>query len=55
SLGKERFEIFIQIYANKVAVIASKKEDYAFIIESKELAELMKQIFLWLWHTSPKP
>ncbi|HAO81363.1 MAG TPA: hypothetical protein DHS36_00310 [Candidatus Veblenbacteria bacterium] len=52
---KIKCDTLIQIYANKVAVIASKKEDYAFIIESKELAELMKQIFLWLWHTSPKP
>lgn len=47
-------DTLIQIYANKVAVIASEKEDYAFIIESKELSMLMKQIFLWLWKISQK-
>jgi sugar-specific transcriptional regulator TrmB len=45
-------DTLIQIYANKVAVVASKKENYAFIIESKELSVLMKQIFKWLWKLS---
>lgn len=44
----------IQIYENKVAVISSEKENYAFIIESKELSELMKQIFLLLWNMTQK-
>lgn len=43
-------DTLIQIYENKVSVIASEKENYAFIIESKELSNLMKQIFLWLWN-----
>lgn len=43
-------DTLIQIYAEKVGVIASQKENYAFIIESKELATLMKQIFIWLWN-----
>ncbi len=46
---KIKCDTLIQIYANKISVVASHKEDYAFIIESKELADLMKQIFLWLW------
>lgn len=44
-------DTLIQIYGDKVSVIASKKEDYAFIVESKELSALMKQIFIWLWHS----
>lgn len=41
-------DVLIQIYANKVSVMAIK-EDYAFIIESKELAGFLKQIFMWIW------
>lgn len=47
-------DTLIQIYADKVAVVASKKENYAFIIESQELSSLMKQIYLWLWKISKK-
>lgn len=47
-----KIDTLIQIYGNKISVIASKKEDYAFIIESKELSSLMKQIFLWLWQSA---
>ncbi len=47
-------DTLIQIYANKIGIVASEKEDYAFIIESKELSNLMKQIFLFLWNTSEK-
>lgn len=43
-------DTLIQIYENKVSVIASEKENYAFIIESKELSTLMKQIFMWMWN-----
>lgn len=45
-------DTLIQIYSDKVAIIASKNENYAFIIESRELSSLMKQIFLWLWGSS---
>lgn len=45
-------DTLIQIYADKVAVVASEKENYAFIIESKELSALMKKIYLWIWKTS---
>lgn len=48
-------DTLIQIYAYKVAIVASQKENYAFIIESQELSTLMKQIFLWLWKMSNKP
>lgn len=44
-------DTLIQIYGDKVSVIASKKEDYAFIVESKELSALMRQIFIWLWQS----
>lgn len=47
-------DTLIQIYADKVAVVASKKENYAFIIESQELSALMKQIYLWIWKVSKK-
>lgn len=42
-------DTLIQIYKDKIGVVASEKENYAFIIESKELSSLMKQIFLFLW------
>lgn len=47
-------DTLIQIYANKIGIVASEKENYAFIIESKELSSLMKQIFMFLWNTSKK-
>lgn len=43
-------DTLIQIYNNKIGIIASEKENYAFIIESRELADLLRQIFLWLWN-----
>lgn len=42
----------IQIYDGKIGVIASKKEGYAFILESKDLFQLMNQVFEWLWKIS---
>lgn len=41
-------DTLIQIYSNKVSIMAVE-EDYAFIVESKELAGFLKQVFLWLW------
>lgn len=48
------FNTLIQIYQDRVAVMASEKEGYSFIIESQELADLMKNIFKWLWKQSGK-
>ena len=50
--SKIECDTLIQIYANKISVVASHNEPYAFIVESKELSDLMKQIFLWLWHST---
>jgi hypothetical protein len=44
------FNSLIQIYENKIAVIVPDDENYAFILESKELSAFMKNIFLLLWH-----
>ncbi|MBU1202522.1 helix-turn-helix domain-containing protein [Patescibacteria group bacterium] len=52
---KIKCDTLIQIYADKISVVASHNENYAFIIESKELSGLMKQLFLWLWNTADKP
>lgn len=41
-------DTLIQIYSSKVSIMAIE-EDYAFIVESKELSGFLKQIFLWLW------
>jgi sugar-specific transcriptional regulator TrmB len=49
-----QIDTLIQIYENKVAVISSEKENYAFIIQSQELSQLMKQIFLLLWNMAQK-
>lgn len=51
---KITFSTLIQIYDNKIGVISSKKENYAFIIESQELTNLMKQIFEWFWFVADK-
>ncbi|PIR06534.1 MAG: hypothetical protein COV55_03300 [Candidatus Komeilibacteria bacterium CG11_big_fil_rev_8_21_14_0_20_36_20] len=46
------FSTLIQIYDNKISVISSEKENFGFIIESKELASFMKQVFNLLWATA---
>jgi len=50
-----KFNTLIQIYEGKISVIASEKENYAFIIESPELADLLKQIYEILWNLSALP
>lgn len=40
------------IYGNKVAFISSKKEDYGFIIDSKELSETFQSQFDYFWKIS---
>lgn len=46
------FNSLVQVYENKVAVILSERENFAFIVESKELSEFMKKIFGLLWQLS---
>jgi len=41
-------------YKNKVAFISSKKEGFGFIVESAELAQLLKTQFEILWNMSKK-
>lgn len=48
------FNSLIQIYENKISIILSEKENFAFIVESKELSEFMKQIFKFFWQLSSK-
>lgn len=44
----------IQIYENKIGVIGAPSEGYAFILESKEIFNLMKQVFEWVWEMAKK-
>jgi len=48
------FSTLIQIYDNKVSFISFEKENFAFIIESRELSSFMKQLFNLLWSMSGK-
>ncbi|EKD24228.1 MAG: hypothetical protein ACD_81C00076G0006 [uncultured bacterium] len=41
------------IFDNKVAYISSRQESFGFIIESKELAQIMKLIFQSSWMMAP--
>jgi len=42
----------IQIYDNKISVIGAPEEGYAFILESKELYNLLGQVFDLVWMTA---
>lgn len=42
------------IYGNKVAFISSGNENYAFVIESRELAQTLKKQFDFFWKISKK-
>lgn len=42
------------IYGNKVAFISSGSENYAFVIESRELAQTLKKQFDFFWKISKK-
>lgn len=46
------FEMGYWIYADKVLFVSSKKESFAFIIESSELAEMMRTQFYFMWKDS---
>ncbi len=40
------------VYGNKVAFISSQRENYAYVIDSKELSETMKNHFNYFWEIS---
>ncbi|MEI8223965.1 MAG: helix-turn-helix domain-containing protein [bacterium] len=46
------FSMGYWIYGNKVACISSKKEAFGFIIESKELVEMLSSQFELMWYAS---
>lgn len=46
------FDSLIQIYENKTSIILSGEENFAFIVESKELSNFMRTIFKFLWRLS---
>ena len=46
------FSMGYWIYDNKVAFISSKKEAFAFIIESKEIVEMLSSQFETIWKLS---
>ncbi|HBU06681.1 MAG TPA: hypothetical protein DEB09_01210 [Candidatus Magasanikbacteria bacterium] len=46
------FSLGYTIYANTVRFISSQKENYGFLIESPEMAEMMKQQFEIIWQQS---
>lgn len=48
------FSLGYTIYANTVRFISSQKENYGFLIESPEMAEMMKQQFEIIWQASKK-
>ena len=46
------FSMGYWIYGNKVAFISSKKENFGFIIESKELVDMLSSQFKIIWNLS---
>lgn len=44
----------IMIYDYKVAMISTKKENFGFIIESKEFSDTLKSYFEYMWKLSSK-
>lgn len=46
------FSLGYAIYANTVRFISSQKENYGFLIESPEMAEMMKRQFEIIWEVS---
>lgn len=47
-------EVGYGIYGNKVAFISSGSENYAFVIESRELSQTLKKQFDFFWNISKK-
>lgn len=48
------FPITLYIYDHKIALISSKNEGYAVLIESEELADMQQKLFSILWISLPK-
>ena len=48
------FPITMYMYDHKLAIISSKEENFALLIESKELAEMQKKLFSLLWKSLEK-
>lgn len=48
------FSLGYAVYANTVRFISSQKENYGFLIESAEMAEMMKRQFEVIWEASKK-
>ena len=48
------FSMGYWIYKNKVAFISSRKESFGFIIESKELVDMLLSQFEIIWKMSKK-
>jgi len=46
------FDVVCLIYDYKVALISSKKENFGFIVESKEFSDFMKTIYDFIWQAS---
>ncbi len=46
------FDVVCLIYDYKVALISSKRENFGFIVESKEFSEFMKTIYDFIWQAS---
>ncbi|MFH0820988.1 MAG: urea ABC transporter substrate-binding protein [Candidatus Peregrinibacteria bacterium] len=45
------FPITMYVYDNKLAVISSKEEGFALIVESRELAQMQQKLFQLLWNS----
>jgi len=48
------FSLGYTIYGNTVRFISSQKENYGFLIESQEMAEMMRRQFEIIWEMSKK-
>lgn len=48
------FPITMYMYDDKVTLISSKEEEFALIIQSHELSEMQKKLFLLIWRSLEK-
>jgi hypothetical protein len=48
------FPVSMYIYGNKIGILSSKEENFALIIESRELADMQRRLFETLWRTLQK-
>lgn len=47
------FPISIYVYDDKLAVISSKEENFALVMQSRELADMQRKIFDLVWSSLP--